>query len=81
MSGALGALLPESDVQRARGYGPGRKTEPAAMNWSTAFRVREFVRGSLWVLPLAGGLLGVVLGSGLIGADETLHLPTYWTYT
>jgi uncharacterized membrane protein len=51
------------------------------MNWSTAFRVREFVRGSLWVLPLAGGLLGVLLGSGLIGADETLHLPAYWTYT
>jgi hypothetical protein len=51
------------------------------MNWSTTFRVREFVRGSLWVLPLAGGLLGVLLGSGLIGADETLHLPAYWTYT
>jgi uncharacterized membrane protein len=51
------------------------------MNWSTAFRVREFVRGSLWVLPLAGGLLGVLLGSGLIGADENLHLPAYWTYT
>jgi uncharacterized membrane protein len=52
-----------------------------AMNWSTSFRLREFARGSLWVLPLAGGLLGVFLGSGLIGVDEAVHLPPYWTYT
>jgi uncharacterized membrane protein len=51
------------------------------MNWGTSFRLREFARGSLWVLPLAGGLLGVLLGSGLIGVDENLHLPPYWTYT
>jgi uncharacterized membrane protein len=51
------------------------------MNWSTAFRLREFLRGSLWVLPLAGGLLGVLLGSGMIATDKTLDLPPYWTYT
>jgi len=34
------------------------------MSWSTAFRLRQFARGSLWLLPLAGGLLGVLLGSG-----------------
>jgi uncharacterized membrane protein len=51
------------------------------MNWGTSFRLREFARGSLWVLPLAGGLLGVLLGSGLIGVDEAVHLPPYWTYT
>jgi uncharacterized membrane protein len=51
------------------------------MNWSTAFRLREFLRGSLWVLPLIGGVLGVLLGSGLIAVDQSLQLPAYWTYT
>ena len=51
------------------------------MSWTTAFRLRQFARGSLWVLPLAGGLLGVLAGSGLILADRTVHLPAYWTYS
>jgi uncharacterized membrane protein len=48
------------------------------MNWNTAFRFRQFARGSLWLLPLAGGLLGVLLGSL---ADEAAHLPPFWTYS
>lgn len=51
------------------------------MSWNTAFRLRQFARGSLWVLPLAGGLLGALLGSGLILADQSVHLPSYWTYS
>jgi uncharacterized membrane protein len=51
------------------------------MSWSTAFRVRQFVRGSLWVVPLIGGVLGVLLGSGIVWADQSLHLPPYWTYS
>jgi len=51
------------------------------VNRYTAFRLRQFVRGSLWVLPLAGGLLGVLLGSGVILADRSVHLPAYWTYS
>jgi uncharacterized membrane protein len=51
------------------------------VSWATAFRLRQFARGSLWVLPLAGGLLGVLLGSGVIGADRLVHLPPYWTYS
>lgn len=51
------------------------------MSWATAFRLRQFARGSLWVLPLAGGLLGVLLGSGLILADRSVRLPPYWTYS
>jgi uncharacterized membrane protein len=51
------------------------------MSWSTAFRLRQFARGSLWLLPLAGGLLGVLLGSGLVLADQSVPMPSYWTYS
>jgi hypothetical protein len=51
------------------------------MSWSTVFRLRQFARGSLWLLPLAGGLLGVLLGSGLVLADQRVHMPSYWTYS
>jgi uncharacterized membrane protein len=51
------------------------------MSWSTAFRLRQFALGSLWLLPLAGGLLGVLLGSGVVLADQLVHLPSYWTYS
>jgi uncharacterized membrane protein len=51
------------------------------MSWSTAFRLRQFALGNLWLLPLAGGLLGVLLGSGLVLADQSVHMPSYWTYS
>ena len=33
------------------------------------------------MLPLAGGLLGLLLGSAAILADRSVHLPSYWTYS
>jgi uncharacterized membrane protein len=51
------------------------------MSWGTAFRLRQFVLGSLWLLPLVGGLLGVLLGSGVVLADQSVNLPSYWTYS
>ena len=51
------------------------------MSWSTAFRLRQFARGSLWLLPLAGGLLGALLSSGVILADRSVHLPASWIYS
>jgi uncharacterized membrane protein len=68
-------------VQRVYGYGRFGKTEQLAMSWNTAFRLRQFTLGSLWVLPLAGGLFGVLLGSGLVLTDQSVHLPSYWTYS
>jgi uncharacterized membrane protein len=73
--------MPESEVHRVCRYGRCDKTGPLAVSWATAFRLRQFARGSLWVLPLAGGLLGVLLGSGLISADRSVRLPPYWTYS
>jgi hypothetical protein len=56
--------MPESEVHRVCRYGRCDKTGLLTVSWATAFRVRQFARGSLWVLPLAGGLLGVSCHSG-----------------
>jgi uncharacterized membrane protein len=73
--------MPGSEVQGVCGCGCGSRTEVLAVSWSTAFRLRQFARGSLWVLPLAGGLLGALLSSGAILADQSVHLPAYWIYS
>ena len=51
------------------------------MSWSARFRARQWLRGSLWVLPLLGGLLGVVLGVVDVQIDKGIHLPADWTYS
>ena len=48
--------MPESEVQRVCRYGRCDKPGPLAVSWATAFRLRQWARGSLWLLPLAGGL-------------------------
>ena len=81
IEGRAERAMPKSEVQGVYGYGRSGKTGPQGMSWSTAFRLRQFARGSLWVLPLAGGLLGVLFGSGLILADKSVHLPPYLAYS
>jgi uncharacterized membrane protein len=51
------------------------------MSWERRFRIREYLRGSLWVLPLAGGVLGVLLGSGVVALDKSVSPPTGLTYS
>jgi uncharacterized membrane protein len=51
------------------------------MSWATRFRLRQYLAGSLWVLPLIGAVLGVVLGSVDVIVDRTIHLPTEFTYS
>jgi len=51
------------------------------MSWNTVFRLRQFARGSLWVLPLVGVLLGVLLGVLVQLTERSVHLPPYWTYS
>ena len=50
---------PGSEVQGVCGCGHCGQTEAPTVSWATVFRLRQFARGSLWVLPLAGVLLGV----------------------
>jgi uncharacterized membrane protein len=51
------------------------------MSWRRVFRIRLYVRDSLWVLPLAGALLGAVLGSVDIRVDESVHVPPQLQYS
>lgn len=51
------------------------------MNWRRSFRARLYVRDSLWVLPLAGALLGAVLGLIDVRIDQSAHLPDQFQYS
>ena len=42
-------------------------------SWAVAFRARQYLKGSLWILPLFGALLGTILGYFV------WHLDTIWT--
>ncbi len=49
--------------------------------WGIAFRARQFAKGSLWLLPLIGAVLGVVVGSIAIDLDKRAHLSQIWEYS
>ena len=51
------------------------------MTWSSRFRARQYLRGSIWVVPLLGAVLGVLLGSLGIVLDEHISVPAYWHYS
>ncbi len=51
------------------------------ISWSKRFRTREYLRGSLWFVPLLGAVSGAVLGSLETVLDKAVHLPEAWTYT
>jgi uncharacterized membrane protein len=49
--------------------------------WATRFELRQYLKGSLWVLPLFGGLLGVLLAQAALWADGATRLPSHWNYS
>lgn len=49
--------------------------------WATQFRRRQSVRQSLWLVPLLGGLAGIVLACGAAGAGRALDMPEALTFT
>ena len=51
------------------------------MTWARRFRIRESVRGSLWLIPLVGAILGGILGAGLFQHSRVVDAPSYWTYS
>ncbi len=51
------------------------------MSWATSFRIREYLRGNLWVLPLVGGVLGAILGGVDTHVDKSIQLPASLTYS
>lgn len=51
------------------------------MSWATRFRTRQYVQESLWLLPLLGIVLGLILGAVDTQVDKSIHLPASWTYS
>ncbi len=51
------------------------------MTWSASFRLRQHLKGSLWVLPLLGGILGALLGDAGELLERAFEPPSYWTYS
>jgi uncharacterized membrane protein len=49
--------------------------------WAGRFRVRQYVKGSLWLLPLLGALVGAALGAADGVVEGHLTLPAEWTYS
>jgi hypothetical protein len=48
------------------------------MSWAARFELRQYLKGSLWVLPLLGGLLGTVLAQVTLRLDDAVRLPSAW---
>jgi hypothetical protein len=51
------------------------------MSWSRRFRRRERIRGSLWIVPLVGAVLGALAGFGVAELDRRVNLPNYFQYS
>ena len=63
--GAIARLVRSAGRRPSRGRAssaPAGAVEPRPMSWSVAFRLRRYLRESLWVVPLVGGALGWTLG-------------------
>lgn len=51
------------------------------MTWGVLFRLRQQLKGSLWVVPAIGVLLGLVAGWVSLAVDDVIGDDSLWTYT
>jgi uncharacterized membrane protein len=51
------------------------------MTWGFAFRARQRLSGSLWIVPFVGAVLGPVLGELTLWLNRTVQLPEAWRYS
>ena len=51
------------------------------MSWGLVFRIRQTLKGSLWVVPLIGGLLGVALSYASVHLENHRFVPAGWDYS
>ena len=51
------------------------------MSWARRFELRQWVRQSLWVVPLIGSLLGAALARVDLAVEDSVTLPLSWQYT
>jgi uncharacterized membrane protein len=54
---------------------------PSAFSWARRFQLRQFIKGSLWFVPLLGAVLGAILGSADTWHDTAVRLPAGWQYS
>ena len=45
---------------------------------AAGFGVRQFIRQSLWVVPLVGGVVGAVLADVDLWFEDRIALPPEW---
>lgn len=50
-------------------------------SWARAFQLRQYLKGSLWVLPLLGCIVGVLLAQAAVALDSVTDLPPGWQYS
>jgi uncharacterized membrane protein len=51
------------------------------MSWAVVFRIRQYLKGSLWVLPILGGALGAVLAGLDDRLERSVQVPPSWQYS
>ncbi|GJF31377.1 hypothetical protein KNE206_40770 [Kitasatospora sp. NE20-6] len=51
------------------------------MSWAARFRLRQYAKASLWIVPLFGLLLGVVMAECAAAVDGASWLPKTWDYS
>jgi uncharacterized membrane protein len=51
------------------------------MRWATIFRVRQYLRESLWTVPLLGALTGIAGALVVVSLDRRVHLSPEWQYS
>ena len=51
------------------------------LSWERRFRVRQHLKGSLWVVPLVGAGLGVALSYASVALDNDVSVPSGWDYS
>jgi uncharacterized membrane protein len=51
------------------------------MTWAARFRIREYLRESLWVVPFIGALIGVLGALVVVWIDQHVKVPPQWAYS
>ena len=58
-----------------------RRYKDRRMTWSASFRLRRSLKESLWVLPLAAGAVGALLGDTGGRLEDAVDVPSSWEYS
>jgi uncharacterized membrane protein len=51
------------------------------ISWRTRFRIRQYLKGSLWVVPLLGALGGALVAQLTLAVDSGIQFPEGWRYS